>query len=95
MPEKLPKGWLTTSLGEICLPVGTIRPDDDPNVEFTYFDIGGIDGERNRITETKTLTGRSAPSRARQAVQMGDILFSTVRTYLRKIARIEEDHRSP
>lgn len=48
MPEKLPEGWVETNLGEICLPVTNIRPKDTPDVEFTYFDIGGIDNEANR-----------------------------------------------
>ena len=95
MPKKLPKGWVKTKLGEVCLPVETIQPNDSPDIEFTYFDIGGIDNERNRIAQTKTLTGRFAPSRARQAVRKDDILFSTVRTYLRKIARVESDYPNP
>ena len=95
MPEKLPKGWVKTKLGEVCSPVETIRPEDSPHTEFTYFDIGGIDNERNRIAETKTLTGQNVPSRARQAVRKDDILFSTVRTYLRKIARVEHDYPNP
>lgn len=96
MPRhKLPSGWIKTTLGEICLPVATVQPGDEPDQEFTYFDIGGIDNERNHIAETKTVLGRSAPSRARQAAQKGDILFSTVRTYLRKIARIERDYPNP
>jgi type I restriction enzyme, S subunit len=95
MPEKLPKGWVKTNLGEVCLPVANIQPEDSPDTEFTYFDIGGIDNERNRISETKLVTGRSAPSRARQALRKDDILFSTVRTYLRKIARVESDYPNP
>jgi type I restriction enzyme S subunit len=95
MPEELPKGWVKAKLGEVCLPVSTIQPEDSPDAEFTYFDIGGIDNERNRIAETKTVTGRNAPSRARQAVRKDDILFSTVRTYLRKIARVERDYPNP
>jgi type I restriction enzyme S subunit len=95
MPEQLPKGWVKTKLGEVSLPVSTIQPEDSPDAEFTYFDIGGIDNERNRIAETKTVTGRNAPSRARQAVRKDDILFSTVRTYLRKIARVERDYPNP
>lgn len=95
MPDKLPKGWAKTKLGEVCLPVANIKPEDSPDTEFTYFDIGGIDNERNRISETKPVTGRSAPSRARQALRKDDILFSTVRTYLRKIARVEHDYPNP
>jgi type I restriction enzyme, S subunit len=91
MLGKLPNGWVKTSVGEICLPVATIQPEGSLT-EFTYFDIGGIDNERNRVAETKTVTGRNASSRARQALRKDDILFPTVRTYLRKIARVERDH---
>lgn len=95
MPEKLPEGWVKTTLGEVCLPVENIQPEDAPDAAFTYFDIGGIDSERNRIAETKSVAGRDAPSRARQALRINDILFSTVRTYLRKIARVEHDYPNP
>jgi type I restriction enzyme S subunit len=90
MADNLPIGWIRTTLGEICLPVATVRPTESPNTEFTYFDIGSIDNTTNRIVDQKVFRGRDAPSRARQAVQKDDILFSTVRTYLRKIACIEQ-----
>jgi|SRR5579859_3089723 len=95
MPDKLPKGWAKTKLGEVSLPVAKIQPEDSPDTEFTYFDIGGIDNEKNRIAETKTVTGRNAPSRARQVLRKDDILFSTVRTYLRKIAQVEHEYPNP
>src|SRR4051812_5124133 len=95
MPEKLPKGWVKTNLGEVCLSVASIQPEGFPDTEFTYFDIGGIDNESNRVASTKTVVGRNAPSRARQALRKNDILFSTVRTYLRKIARVERDYPNP
>jgi type I restriction enzyme, S subunit len=83
MTENLPIGWVKTTLGEVCLPVATIQPEDFPATEFTYFDIGGINNETNRVTETKAVLGQDAPSRARQALCKDDILFSTVRTYLK------------
>lgn len=95
MPDQLPKGWVKTTLGEISTRVATIQPEATPDTEFTYFDIGGIDNQTNRIVETKTVAGREAPSRARQSVRKDDILFSTVRTYLKKIARIERDYPNP
>lgn len=95
MTDRLPRGWVKARLGGICLPVAKVRPEDFPSTEFTYFDIGGIDNERNRIYETKTFLGRNAASRARQAVRKDDILFSTVRTYLRKIARVDFDYPNP
>jgi restriction endonuclease S subunit/predicted ATPase len=95
MPEELPKGWVRTTLGRVCLPIENVQPEDTPDTSFTYFDIGGIDNEKNRIAETKTLIGANSPSRARQALQKNDILFSTVRTYLRKIAPVEHDYTNP
>src|ERR1700704_4869528 len=90
MAKDLPIGWVRTTLGEVCLPVATVQPIEAPNAEFTYFDIGSIDNTTNRIVDQKLFRGRDAPSRARQAVQKDDILFSTVRTYLRKIASIQQ-----
>jgi restriction endonuclease S subunit/predicted ATPase len=95
MPDKLPRGWVKTTLGEVCLSVPMVQPSVTPENVFTYFDIGGIDSESNRIADAKTVTGSGAPSRARQAARMGDILFSNVRTYLKKIARIEHDYSNP
>src|ERR1044072_6321627 len=95
MDSTLPDGWTRTTLGEICERVDSIDPRETPDVEFTYFDISGIDNERNRVSETKRIPGRTAPSRARQRVQKDDILFSTVRTYLRNVARIEAEYPNP
>jgi type I restriction enzyme, S subunit len=92
MPDELPHGWVRTTLGEICLPVATVQPNESPSTNFTYFDIGGINNHTNRIVDKKVFIGRNAPSRARQSIQKGDILFSTVRTYLRKIASVEDDY---
>jgi type I restriction enzyme, S subunit len=95
MPDAPPVGWVKTTLGELCLPITTIVPNDSPDVDFTYFDIGSIDNRTNRIVDDKVIAGRNAPSRARQVVQKDDILFSTVRTYLRKIARVERTYPNP
>jgi hypothetical protein len=59
MPNNLPKGWIKTTLGQVCLPVAKINPESS-DAEITYFDIGGIDNKKNRIAETKTLPGRDA-----------------------------------
>lgn len=81
-------------MGQICLPVEKINPEY-LDAEITYFDIGGIDNEKNRIAETKVLPGRDASSRARQALHKNDILFSTVRPYLKNIAQVEKDYDNP
>jgi len=95
MPDTLPQGWIKTTLGEVCIPVESILPESTPDAEFSYFDIGSIDNQRNQIAVSKTVKGRTAPSRARQVLRRGDILFSTVRTYLRNIAMFEGDYPNP
>ncbi|MEO3690916.1 restriction endonuclease [Roseateles paludis] len=67
-----------------------MNPADAPDVEFTYCDISAIDNEAGVVVAPKVLMGRDTPSRARQAVRAGDVLFSTVRPGLRAIARVPE-----
>jgi type I restriction enzyme S subunit len=55
---------------------------------FRYIDIESVDNVALRITEPKTVTVEEAPSRARKLVRAGDVLFSTVRPYLRNIASV-------
>ena len=62
-------------------------PKDAP---LLYLDIGGIDNNRNAVVGHKEYTWENAPSRAQQIVKVGDVLFSTVRTYLKNIARVEK-----
>ena len=58
-----------------------------PNYEIEYVEISGIT-ENFGITETTTITFSEAPSRAKRRVKHGDIIISTVRTYLRAISSI-------
>jgi type I restriction enzyme S subunit len=89
--KHLPSHWKAVPIGEICAPVKKVNPKEEPVVEFNYIDISGINNDQFRIAETKKYIGRNAPSRARQLVQTGDIVFSTVRTYLKNIARVTPD----
>ena len=85
-PQPPPAGWQATTLGEICLRVPKVRPQDEPDEAFTYLDIASIDNTAYRVVAPKSYLGRDAPSRARQKVKAGNTLFSTVRTYLKNIA---------
>ena len=86
--QDLPAGWTLTTLGELCFPVKKVRPRDKPADSFKYLDITSIDNVTRQIVAPKTYFGKDAPSRARQEVNSGNILFSTVRTYLRNIALV-------
>ena len=59
-----------------------------PDLEMTYVDIGNVDAIAG-ITGSEDLLFEDAPSRARRIVRQGDVIISTVRTYLKAIARIE------
>lgn len=87
----LPHGWAVTSLEDICAPVLKVLPSADPDSSFRYIDISSIDNRRHAIVSPQTLFGRDAPSRARQSVRAGDVLFSTVRTYLENIALVPSE----
>lgn len=65
-------------------------PDDtDDMYEFQYVDIGNVSlGKINSNPEI--LRFKDAPSRARRIVHFGDTIVSTVRTYLKAIAFIDE-----
>lgn len=67
----------------------SLGEDTDSAREMVYVDIGGVDN-LGHIVETDQLTFASAPSRARRLVRDGDIIVSTVRTYLRAIAPIRD-----
>jgi type I restriction enzyme S subunit len=55
--------------------------------EIEYVEISSVDSIYG-ITETTTMRFGTAPSRARRKVKDGDVIVSTVRTYLRAIAPI-------
>ena len=58
---------------------------------YYYCDINSIDNLKQKITNPKQIIGREAPSRARQLIKKHDILFSTVRTYLKNIAIVPDN----
>ena len=89
---ELPANWIWTNLGDVSEEVMKVLPKDDPEKEFIYIDIASIDNENNKIINFKTYLGKEAPSRARQLIRTGDILFSTVRTYLKNISMVSETY---
>lgn len=90
MERDLPEGWVWTRLSKVTIKVNKINPKKVPDKAFKYIDIESIDNKLQKITQPKNYLGRDAPSRARQQIKKGDILFSTVRTYLKNIAIVDE-----
>lgn len=61
----------------------------DPGFSFEYVDISNV-SEGHINDDLETLVFAAAPSRARRIARPGDVIVSTVRTYLRAIARVDE-----
>lgn len=67
----------------------TLPENTKDEFNFNYIDIGSVKfGEG--ITNFQNMIFKDAPSRARRIVKKDDVIISSVRTYLRAIARIEE-----
>jgi len=60
----------------------------EPDYELQYIDIGNVDAY-GTVQDVVTYKFEDAPSRARRIARHGDVIISTVRTYLQAIAPIE------
>lgn len=60
----------------------------DADFELAYIDIGNVDSQ-GRVHDIVNYRFEAAPSRARRVVRGGDVIISTVRTYLQAIAPVE------
>lgn len=86
----LPDGWSTKRLKYVATYNDEVLPEGtDEDREIDYVEISGVSLSRG-IEEVERVTFGQAPSRARRKVRSGDILVSTVRTYLRAIAKVDE-----
>lgn len=85
---EIPEHWEVLRLKAIAsLNDEVIAENTDPNTEILYVDISSVENEKG-ITNKELMSFSEAPSRARRLVRDGDIIVSTVRTYLRAIAAI-------
>lgn len=91
-PGSNPKGWPTSPLNDLLDPaIERVNPASAfPESEFTYIEIASV--KDFRIAEVKRLLGAEAPSRARQVVRAGDVLYSLTRPNLRNIAVVPEEY---
>jgi len=85
---KVPSHWDTKPLKYLCTYNDDVLPDSTSKVfELEYVDIGSVSSTEG-ITNTENMVFKDAPSRAKRIVQDGDVIVSTVRTYLEAIAPI-------
>ena len=86
---EIPAHWEVKRLKHIATWNDEVLPElTDSALEMTYVDISSVDSVQG-ILEKERLTFETAPSRARRIVRDGDVIVSTVRTYLRAIVFID------
>lgn len=84
----LPSRWDCIALNAVVSCNDDVLPDSTPpHFEMQYVEISDVEYGRG-IHGSTGFTYGTAPSRARRGVVDGDVLVSTVRTYLRAIARV-------
>lgn len=87
----IPEGWDVSKLK-----FGVTYNDDvlsettDENYTFNYVEIGDVNSISGITNKTEVIF-KDSPSRARRIAYNGDVIISTVRTYLGAISRIDED----
>lgn len=85
---EIPAHWGAPRLKEIAGINPEVLGEGTPSdYEIAYIDIGSVNN-RGEIAHKDRFTFDKAPSRARRPVRDGDVIVSTVRTYLRAIASI-------
>ena len=84
--DEIPDSWEWVRLGSIVHNRGQMKPTSD----FCYVDIGSIDNKNQKLGNTENIvTADKAPSRARKIIDIGDIIYSTVRPYLHNMCIID------
>jgi len=85
---EVPRHWNITPLKFSASCNDAVLPDStDEDYEIKYVEISDVN-EISGITGSTSYKFSDAPSRARRMLQDGDVLISTVRTYLRAIAPV-------
>jgi type I restriction enzyme S subunit len=79
-------------MNDVVLDVSTWNPVRDGHEELIhYIDLSSVDQEAKVICPNPPIVAKEAPSRARQLVQAGDVLVSTVRPNLNGVAMVDKE----
>lgn len=92
--DVIPLNWREAPIKQLV----EINPESlgektEAELQISYIDIGNVNSY-GEIEEIQQLIFKDAPSRARRIVRKGDVLVSTVRTYLKAIAAVESDEEN-
>nr|QNO50957.1 type-1 restriction enzyme MjaXIP specificity protein [Methanosarcinales archaeon ANME-1 ERB6] len=86
----IPERWDVMRLGDITEKTKQTDQRKNPNNKFKYIDVSGISNKFFQIVEFKEYLGKEAPNRARKMIKANDIIFATVRPYLKRVAIVPD-----
>ena len=87
------EGWEYKKLGEVCGKCSNIKWDDVSNeASYRYIDLTSVDRGDLHIHNPQNIRKDNAPSRAKQIIKAGDVIFATTRPTLRRVSIIEEQY---
>jgi len=89
---ELPEDWGVVRIKNVVLDTEQKDPSKTPLQEIKYIDVSSISNEFLKIVEYKSYLGKDAPSRARKILKENDIIFATVRPYLKRIAFVPKEY---
>jgi type I restriction enzyme S subunit len=89
--EELPNGWDLKPLRACVAPKQIWNASRQPRERIRYIELSGIDNQRGVITKFSDLPANEAPSRAKQIVRSGDVIFATTRPNLKNIAIVPRE----
>jgi len=86
---EIPVDWEILELRLIVKNTEQITPERTPNKIFKYIDVSSISRNLLKIKSYSEFIGKFAPSRARKQIKANDIIFSTIRPYLKQVSLID------
>lgn len=87
---EIPKEWKLVPIKYIAsYNDETLSENTNSEYGFDYIEIGSVEYGKG-VTQVEHMKYKNAPSRARRIVKKNDIIVSTVRTYLRAVATIQD-----
>ena len=89
--RSLPSNWGLTQLKYVASCNDEVLPESTkPELFINYIEISDVD-QIHGLASPSAISFGSAPARARRIVRRGDVLVSTVRTYLKAVTAVQLD----
>lgn len=87
----VPEKWEVVKLRDVILKTKQVNPTKTPEWEFKYVDVSSVSRDSLRIENFTFYRGKDAPSRARKSIMETDVIFATVRPYLKRVAYVPSE----